>query len=147
MSFFAQFREVQAGQRPSASQYNQLLRLVKQIASSLMANGMFSPGTGFVTRRGLAGGPGSVIRLATAQESAQGDEFISVKLLNADGDETGAAFDVQGLMVGSGSALNECVPRIVSADILPVFKANDGDWYFTTVFQPVIECVCTEPSE
>ena len=144
--FRSSFKRAKQGDRPSAAEWNRMAALLEQMATSLMANGMFSPGTGFLTRRGLSVG-GAPVRLAKAQESAQADKYISVKLLDSNGSETGDAFDAEGLIVGSGTALNECVPRVAAEDILPVFKASDGNWYFTTVFQPVVNCVCVEPEE
>ena len=129
--------------RLSASEYNKLVDLVAAMASALFREGIYFSGSGFATRQS-AGGGNTTVRLAKAQEAAQGDEFVSMKLLDSGGNETGSAFDVEGLIVNAGTALNECVPRIVSGDILPIFKANDRSWYFTTVFQPTEDCDCYE---
>jgi|GEM_PF-2118069 len=138
--FRGSFRRVKQGDRPSAAEWNRMAALLEQISSSLMANGMFSPGTGFLTRRGLSvGGGGAPVRLAKAQESAQDDQYISCRLLDSGGSETGDAFDVEGLIVGSETALNECIPRIVADDILPVFKASDGNWYIACLFDETPE--------
>lgn len=140
------FQHLKANQdRVSATEYNRLVDLVASMASALFREGIYFSGSGFATRQ-TAGGGGGEIRLAQAQESAQADQYVSCKLLDSGGDETGDAFDVEGLIVGGvETALNGCVPRIAADDIVPVFKANDGNWYFTTAFQPVVECVCTEP--
>ncbi len=86
--------------------------------------------------------PGRAIRLAgvrylaEAQEDAQADEFISVKLLDSDGNTTGDAFDAEGLMANASSltALDEASPLIKQYDIIPVFKARDGKWYIDEIF-------------
>lgn len=138
------FKHLKAGvDKVSASQYNRLVDVVEAMASALFREGIYFSGSGFATRQG-SGGSSTEIKLAKAQESAQADEYVSCKLLNAAGSEIGDAFDVEGLIVNAGSALNECVPRIVSDDVLPIFKANDGNWYFTTEFQPTEDCDCYE---
>jgi len=117
--------------------------------TAMMANGIYLPGTGIHTRRKRGGevAEGTQVRLARAKENAQGDQYVSVRLLDVNGNETGDPFDVTGLIVGAGAvtALNECVPRIANTDTVAVFLGQDDEWYFTTMFQPVIECICTEP--
>ncbi len=84
------------------------------------------------------------VRLAGAQEDAQADALISVKLMNQDGAEVGAAFDVTCNIAQGGAALNEAIPRIAEDDILTVTNIG-GRWYCTTLFMPSIDCTCTSP--
>jgi len=148
MSFFGRFRQVKQGDRPSAAEWNRLVRLVEQISSSLLANGMFSPGTGFLSRRGLGGG-GSPIFLAQANASAGVTDYIPCTIMDSNGSPSGATVNVYGLRAAVGhpstGGLNLYVPRIVEADILPIFRGRDGNWYFCTIFQLTIDCVCEEP--
>ncbi len=82
------------------------------------------------------------VRLAGAQEDAQADALISVKLMNQDGTEIGAAFDVTCNIAQGGAALNTAIPRIKEDDILTVANIG-GTWYCTTLFMPSEDCVCS----
>ncbi len=82
------------------------------------------------------------VRLAGAQEDAQADALISVKLMNQDGAEVGNAFDVNCNIAQGGAALNTAIPRIAEDDILTVTNIA-GTWYCTTLFMPSEDCVCS----
>ena len=88
------------------------------------------PGTGTVwaiVRLGSSAGESgsATIRRARAQEDAPGDAFLSVKLLDAAGNETGDAFDATEI---NGRIFTSLNPNVVTGDDLLVTEV-DGTWY------------------
>jgi len=84
-------------------------------------------GTGTVwaiVRLAYSAGSGT-IRRARAQEDAPGDAFLSVKLLDAAGNETGDAFDATEI---NGRIFTSLNPNVVTGDDLLVTEV-DGTWY------------------
>jgi hypothetical protein len=81
-----------------------------------------------------AGGNGSEVRRAKTQEIAGAHTYISCKLLDSTGNVTGSAFNVYCHISGGGN-LDHCVRRLVSGDILSVFKDLNNIWYATEGFQ------------
>jgi len=72
--------------------------------------------------------PARIVRGAYTQEAAQGDQYISVKLLTDAGSQTGNAFDAEFKFTDGASAANTCLPRIQASKWVQVTKMN-GDWY------------------
>ncbi|HUW33118.1 MAG TPA: hypothetical protein VM223_16035 [Planctomycetota bacterium] len=67
----------------------------------------------------------TAIRRASAQEAAPSDQYLSVKLLDADGNETGDAFDVSEIGGRIWTSLN---PNVIVGTRLLVTEV-DGHWY------------------
>ena len=65
---------------------------------------------------------------AKTQEAAQADEFISVKLLDSEGAETGDAFDAECQFVDNATVASGCTPQVKSGVIINVQRI-DGAWY------------------
>jgi len=101
-----------------------------------------------IIQQAAGGGGVAAIRLAKAQESAQDDQYISCKLLDANGDVGGSAFDVRGLVMGTDpdAPLNECTPRVFEGDSLWIATSGD-QWYFLSPFDADTPCECEEPAE
>ena len=91
---------------------------------------------------GGGGGGGSYVRRAKTQEAAPADTAISVKIVNADDTEVGAAFDVNCEIAGGGN-LNDAIPRLESGDYISIYNQG-GKWFCTTVFQVSENCDCYE---
>ena len=66
--------------------------------------------------------------LAKTQEAAQANLLISVKLLDENGLEKGAAFDATLIATDGCTAANAALPRIQSAKTVIVSKIG-GTWY------------------
>ena len=69
-----------------------------------------------------------VVHRAKTQEAAQADLNISVKLLDADGNVTGDAFDAAFIDADGVTAANSALPRVATSKDILVTKIH-GSWY------------------
>jgi len=84
--------------------------------------------------------PGSGAREAKTQEAAQADEYISVKLLDGDGNETGKAFDAKCIFADNATKATDCIPLVKTSKTVIVSKIN-GTWYIINpTFAYMPEC-------
>jgi len=84
--------------------------------------------------------PGSGCHDAKTQEAAQDDEYISVKLLDADGNVTGAAFDAKCIFTDNATKATDCIPAVKTGKVVLVSKIN-GTWYIINpTFSYMPEC-------
>jgi len=72
--------------------------------------------------------PSGVLCLAKCQEDAPSDNKISVKLLDAEGEEAGDAFDVTCNIAQGGVALDSTTTRLRTGDPVIVGQIYDT-WY------------------
>jgi hypothetical protein len=87
-------------------------------------------------------------RLAVTTEAADGTNNVNCDLLDATGAAIttglGSDIDVYGLICPAAvTALNACIPRIVSGDTVKV-KNVQGKWYFDFQFQGTTDCDCID---
>lgn len=88
--------------------------------------------------RRLTSTSAGIVRRAKAQENAQANGLLSVKLLGTDGAVTGDAFDIFAFTDGSATDftalyfLAETGAVIASGNDLQVFKDIDNDWYLAS---------------
>jgi hypothetical protein len=82
-------------------------------------------------RRRPGGGGGAILRAAQTQEAAQGNLFISVKLLNAECTEIGPAFDALFVATDGCTAANAALPRVGINKTIIVSKIG-VTWYVIT---------------
>ena len=75
--------------------------------------------------KGAGGTADAVIRRAKAQENAQADAYLSVKLLDSGGGETGDAFDVTNI---GGRNFTALTPDVHTGDTVLVTEV-DSIWY------------------
>ena len=81
-----------------------------------------------------------VVLRAKTQEAAQGDAYISVKLLNAAGSEVGAAFDATCIFTDGATAANTCLPDVATGKTVLISKIQ-GTWYIVNpTFTDWSEC-------
>ena len=82
------------------------------------------------------------IRLAKTQEAAQGDEFLSIKLVDRSGSVTGSAFDCKFYPDTTPPDLNVCRPRIASGDFVWVTKWwTGGVWFIVSPYFHSVDSV------
>ena len=65
---------------------------------------------------------------AKTQEAAQDDEYVSVKLLDSEGTETGSAFDAKCIFTDNATKATDCIPLVKTGKVVVVSKLN-GTWY------------------
>jgi len=72
---------------------------------------------------------------------------FTCKLIDSDGDETGDTISVYPREhLGSNNFDSGNVhPSYAAADIIPIYKDLDDEWYTQNVFEDTIDCVCTAP--
>ena len=66
---------------------------------------------------------------AETKEAAQGNQFISVQLLDENDVKIGTAFDAECLFPDGATAANTCFPTVGSSKKVLVSKLSDGTWY------------------
>ena len=65
---------------------------------------------------------------AITQEAAQADQYLSVRLLDNDGNGHGTPFDVTAEFQDGATKINECLPDIQSGTYVWIQKYK-GTWY------------------
>ena len=84
--------------------------------------------------------PDSTIRRAKTQEAAQSDAYISVKLLDSDGNVVGDAFDATCIFTDGATAANTCLPDVATGKTVLISKIQ-GTWYIVNpTFTDWSEC-------
>lgn len=132
-----ELRPASEGQRPSASEYNKLIKLVAGLCNSLHIQG-YVDSTGFHTRRTPTK---KVNRLAYCKDDAGAGIEIDCYL---DTDLVGEQITVTCNIAQNGADLDDATPFLVTSDPIIVTEI-DGVWYCTGLFNPSKECVCVEP--
>ena len=108
-------------------------------AGDLIMCGRFTDDEGNARYVGTSCGNGKICRAKT-QEAAQGDAYISVKLLNAAGSEVGAAFDATCIFTDGATAANTCLPDVATGKTVLISKIQ-GTWYIVNpTFTKFTEC-------
>jgi len=85
--------------------------------------------------------PGSGDFEAKTQEAAQDDEYISVKLLDGEHEETGSAFDAKCIFTDNATKATDCIPLVKTGKVVIVSKINDTWYIINPTFAYMPECI------
>ncbi len=128
-------RKLPLGQLVNAAQYNELVDAIKVVGNlTVRGKGVRSsvgPHGTKITIDQVAGAPGGAanqIFRARAQENGQSDGELSVKIVDADKNNIGAAFDVWAFAGETATNMALYLPNIVNNDIIYI-KKIDGKWF------------------
>lgn len=136
------FRHFKRGERLSAQEYNRVVRTVASNAGSLHIQG-YADSTGFHTRRFPSVAEAAVVvrsaRIQTGGVPSNNTGPFTCKLLDSAGDEVGDDIDVYPREhLGTNDFDGDVRPAFIATDYMSIFKALDGKWYTTFVFEDVV---------
>ena len=123
-----------------AQDYNAVAEIAVATRKTLVQNGILTADGGVHTRSKLPSNNSGNYEAKT-QEAAQDDAYISVKLLDSGGTETGSAFDAKCLFTDNATKATDCIPLVKTDKVVIVSKINDTWYIINPTFAYMPECV------